>query len=216
MSSNKKFAAYDIETIARIDLSDEVINSFCKTGNLKDKVKIAAKQAEARSKLGAEPLTAMACCGGWYSSEDDQGYMMLNKDSSPEAEQEFLTQYWNKLAEYDVLVGFNCFSFDSRVLLLRAAVNDVEIPFSINRKKYNSTGNHIDLRGVLTDWGTFAAGKLDFFLNMFGLDGKTEGMDGGLVQSYWDEGLHDEIGKYCKNDCEKTFQLFQKIKSYFL
>ena len=216
MSENKKkIAAYDIETIAR-PLPDEVVNEFCKIGNLKDPAKIAAKQAEARSKLGMNPLTAMACCGGWYASDDDQGYIMLKNNGASVDEPIFLREYWQKLAEYDILVGFNCFSFDSRILLLRSAVHNIEIPFRFDRKKYSSAGNHIDLRGVLTDWGTFEAGKLGFFLSMFGLGGKTEGMDGSLVQEFWNEGLHDEIGEYCQQDCKATFQLFQKIKRYFL
>ena len=226
MSDNKKkICAYDIETISR-PLPDEVVNEFCKVGNLKDPAKIAAKQTEARSKLGMNPLTAMACCGGWYASDEDCGYIMMqdagnvnsqdHKYFKAVAEIKFLRDYWNRLAEYDILIGFNCFSFDSRILLLRSAVYNIEIPFRFDRKKYSSSGNHIDLRGVLTDWGTFEAGKLDFFLNMFGLGGKTEGMDGSMVQDYWNEGLHDEIGKYCLQDCKATFQLFQKIKRYFL
>lgn len=212
--NKKKICAYDLETIAR-PLSDEVINELCKTGNLKDPAKIAAKQTEARGKLGMNPLTAKACCGGWYASCDDHGYEIL-KDDSPEAERMFLHKYWERLAMYDVLIGFNCFSFDSRILLFRSAVHNIEIPFSFDRKKYSSAKNHIDLRGVLTDWGTFEAGKLDFFLSMFGLAGKTEGMDGSMVQDYWNEGLHDEIGEYCLQDCKATFQLFEKIKRYFL
>ena len=217
MSDNKKkIAAYDIETIAR-PLSDKVINELCKTGNLKDPDKIAAKQAEFRNKLGADPLTAMPCCGGWYASDEDCGYIMFKDDGVPDVDEEtFLRGYWSKLAEYDILIGFNCFSFDSRILLLRSAVHGIEIPFRFDRKKYSSSGNHIDLRGVLTDWGTFEAGKLGFFLSMFGLGGKTEGMDGSMVQDYWNEGLHDEIGMYCQQDCKATFQLFQKIKRYFL
>jgi predicted PolB exonuclease-like 3'-5' exonuclease len=213
--NKKKIAAYDIETIAR-PLPDEIVNEFCKIGNLKDPIKIAAKQAEARSKLGANPLMAMACCGGWYASDEDCGYVMLSNEGTAFAEQAFLRNYWSKLAEYDVLVGFNCFSFDSRILLLRSAVHNIEIPFRLDRKKYSSSGNHIDVRGVLTDWGTFEAGKLDFFLSMFGLEGKTKGIAGNMVQDYWNEGLHDEIGKYCEQDCKQTFQLFQKIKQYFL
>jgi DNA polymerase elongation subunit (family B) len=188
MSENKKkIAAYDIETIAR-PLPDEVINEFCKVGNLKDPAKIAAKQAEARSKLGMNPLTAMPCCGGWYASDEDCGYIMLesNEHKTPLSEEMFLREYWQKLSEYNVLIGFNCFSFDSRILLLRSAVHDIEIPFRFDRKKYSSSGNHIDLRGVLTDWGTFEAGKLGFFLSMFDLAGKTEGMDGSMVQDYWE------------------------------
>ena len=215
--NKKKICAYDIETIAR-PLPDSVINELCKTGNLKDPDKIAAKQAEFRGKLGADPLTAMACCGGWYASDEDCGYIMLESDEHKTSfsEEMFLREYWQKLSEYDILIGFNCFSFDSRILLLRSAVYGIEIPFRFDRKKYSSSGNHIDLRGVLTDWGPFEIGKLDFFLNMFGLAGKTKGMDGNMVQDYWNEGFHDEIGEYCLQDCKATFQLFQKIKRYFL
>jgi DNA polymerase elongation subunit (family B) len=215
MSNNKKkIAAYDIETIAR-PLPDEVINELCKTGNLKDPIKIIAKQAEFRNKLGADPLTAMPCCGGWYASDEDCGYIILEKQTAV-AEEKFLRKYWERLAMYDVLIGFNSFSFDSKILLLRSAKYDVEIPFRFDRKRYSSAGNHIDIRMVLQDWNTFEAGKLGFFLSMFGLGGKTEGLDGSMVADYWDEGLHDEIGEYCLQDCKATFQLFQKIKRYFL
>lgn len=212
---NKKICAYDIETIARPDLTDEMINEFCKIGNLKDPAKIAAKQAEARSKLGKNPLTAMACCGGWYASDDDCGYFDLS-DAKPASEKILLRKYWSKLAEYDVLIGFNCFSFDSKILMLRAAMHNIEIPFRFDRKRYSSAKNHIDLRMVLQDWNTYEVGKFGFFLSMFGLEGKSEGLDGSMVQDYFDNGLFDEIGEYCVQDCKQTFQLFQKIKGYFL
>ena len=212
--SKKKIAAYDIETIAK-PLPDEIVSELCKVGNLKDPAKIAAKQAEARSKLGANPLTAMPCCGGWYASDEDCGYMMLKKQTAV-AEEKLLREYWEKLSKYDILVGFNSFSFDSKILLLRSAVYSVEIPFKLDRRRYSTTGNHIDIRMILQDWNTFEVGKLEFFLDMFGLGGKTEGMDGSMVQDYWTEGLHDEIGEYCQQDCKATFQLFQKIKRYFL
>jgi len=214
-NKKKKIAAYDLETIAR-PLSDETINELCKTGNLKDEAKIKAKQAEFRNKLGAGPLTAMACCGGWYASDEDCGYIMLKDNGASVDEEIFLREYWKKLAEYDILIGFNCFSFDSKILTLRAAVHGLEIPFSFDRKKYSSAGNHIDLRMVLQDWNTFEAGKLDFFLSMFGLEGKSEGIDGSMVQDYWNEGLHTEIGEYCLQDCKQTFQLYEKIRRYFL
>ena len=214
MNDKKKVAAYDLETIAR-PLPDEIINELCKTGNLKDEKKIAAKRAEFRSMMGANPLTAQPCCGAWFSSDNDCGFIMLEKQTAV-AEEKFLREYWERLAMYDMLIGFNSFSFDSKILLLRSAVYGVEIPFKFDRKRYSTTGNHIDIRMVIQDWNAFEHGKLDFFLNMFGLEGKTEGMDGSMVQDYWNEGLHDEIGKYCLQDCKATFQLFQKIKRYFL
>jgi len=212
--NKKKIAAYDIETIAR-PLADEVIGELCKTGNMTDPVKIAKKQAEFRDKLGADPLTAMPCCGGWYANDELCGYVML-EDASPEAEARFLRKYLTILSQYDILVGFNCFSFDSKILTLRSAVHSIEIPFKFDRKRYSSSGNHIDIRMVLQDWNTFEAGKLGFFLDMFGLESKTDGIDGSQVQDYWDEGLHQDIGEYCLQDCKQTMALFEKIKRYFL
>ena len=215
MNKDKKIAAYDLETIAR-PLSDEVINELCKTGNLQDSAKIAEKRAEFRGKLGINPLTAMPCCGGWYSSEEDSGYMMLNPDASPASEKAFLRDYLAKLSQFDILVGFNCFSFDSKILMIRSAVHGVDIPFKFDRRRYSSSGNHIDIRMVLQDWNTFEAGKLGFFLDMFGLEGKTKGIDGSMVQDYWDNGLHQDIGEYCLQDCKQTMALFERIKRYFL
>ena len=215
MSDKKKIVAYDIETIGR-PLSDEVVNELCKTGNLKDPEKIKAKQAEFRGKLGIDPLTAMACCGGWYASDDDCGYMMMGEAADENAEKAFLRDYLGKLSQFDIMVGFNCFSFDSKILLIRSAVHGIEIPFRFDRRRYSTSGNHIDIRMVLQDWNVFEAGKLSFFLDMFGLDSKSEGIDGSLVQDYWNEGLYKDIGEYCLNDCKQTMALFEKIKRYFL
>jgi len=214
LDMDTKICAFDIETIAR-PLSDETINTFCKLGNLKDPKKIAIKQAETRAKLGANPLTAMACCGGWYASEEDKGYFSLENNSA-EAEKEFLTKYWSQLAKYDLLVSYNGIAFDSRILLFRSAVRDVEIPFHLNRKRYNIKGNHLDLYQILTDCAPYGQGKLDFFLSMFDLGDKTPDIDGSMIQDYYNNGLHKDIGVYCVQDCKQTLKLFHKIKTYFL
>ena len=211
---SKKIAAFDIETIAR-PLSDNMLAAFCKTGNLKDPKKIAAKKAEARLGLGKNPLTAVPCCGGWYADEENCGYIML-KNNSPEAEKAFLEEYLGKLSEFDLLISYNGIGFDSRILLLRACVHGIDVPFKIDRKKYSTTGNHVDLYSILTDWAAFGQGSLDFFLSMMGLQNKTEGIDGSMIQGMWDNQQHDEIGRYNLQDCKVTMELYQKIAPYFL
>ena len=212
--NKKKVATYDLETIAR-PLPDEIINELCKTGNLKDPDKIAAKQAEFRNKLGADPLTAMPCCGAWFSSDEDCGFIMLEKQTAV-AEEKFLREYWERLAMFDILVGFNSMAFDAKILLLRSAVRRINIPFKLSMKRYDITGNHIDIRNVLSGSNPFEAGTLSFYLSMFSLEGKTKGIDGSMVADYWNEGLHDEIGAYCLQDCKATLELFNRIKPYFL
>lgn len=209
-----KICAFDIETIARPNMSDNIINSFVKVGNLKDPAKIAAKKADARLGLGKNPLTAIPCCGGWYSSESDCGYVLLENESI-EAEKTFLIEYLTKLSEFDILVGFNSISFDSKILLLRAAVHGIQLPFELDRKRYSTSGNHLDIRMVLCDWNNFEQGTLSFFLDMFNMSGKIDGMDGSMVQPYWSTGRHEEIGEYCVQDCRATLALHQKLKGYF-
>jgi DNA polymerase elongation subunit (family B) len=142
--------------------------------------------------------------------------MMMGEKGNHLAEKLFLRDYLVKLSQFDILVGFNCFSFDSKILLIRSAVHGIDMPFKFDRKKYSSAGNHIDIRMVLQDWNNFEAGRLSFFLDMFGLESKTEGIDGSQVQDYWNEGLHQDIGEYCLDDCKRTMELFNKIKRYFL
>lgn len=212
---NKAVVAYDLETLPNPHISDEMANLFCKVGNLTDETKIKKKQAEFRSTMGKNPLLAIPCCCGYFSSEQDCGTIML-KDTSLEAEKTMLQEYFEKLAEFEILIGYNSIGFDSRILLLRACALGINIPFKFDRNKYKTTGNHIDLYIVLTDGAPYGQGKLDFFLNLFNLEGKTEGIDGSLVADYWNEGLHQDIANYCLQDCRQTLKLYEKVRHYFL
>jgi len=58
---------------------------------------------------------------------------------------------------------------------------------------------------------------MDFFARKYLGHGKTEGIDGAMVQSYFDMGLHDEIAQYCEEDTRITYDLYLKcLKSGIL
>lgn len=53
--------------------------------------------------------------------------------------------------------------------------------------------------------------KLDDIAKFFGLEGKTEGMDGGQVYNYYLNNDYETIYKYCKNDVAVTRQIHKMM-----
>jgi 3'-5' exonuclease len=51
---------------------------------------------------------------------------------------------------------------------------------------------------------------MDLLLKMIGMPGKT-GMDGSMVQEYFESGRLDEIHRYCRNDVVQTYFLFLRV-----
>lgn len=211
----KKIIAIDLETIANpavLDFLPEVKPS----GTLKDPKKIAAdiakKQAKQITDMGMSPLTNIICCTGWWDSDGNSGAIMLD-EATDEAEKDLLLESWALFEKYGHFVTFNGRSFDLRCLLLHGVGHGIRPSVNIDKGRYNRVGsNHTDLRGILAGEDKFAPGKLDFFAKKFLGDHKTEGIDGGLVQGYYDLELFDEIKEYCIKDTEITYRLFEMVK----
>ena len=115
------------------------------------------------------------------------------------------------LSEYDHFVTFNGRPFDMRVLLMHGITHEIRPSVNIDSGRYNR-GNHTDLRQILAGTDMYAPGKLDFFCKKFLGDQKTEDIDGKLVQSYFDLGLHEDIATYCEQDCNLIFKLYQRVE----
>lgn len=211
----KKIIAIDLETIANKAMTP-FLPEVSANKTLKDPVKVAAdienKKKDQISKMGLDPMLNLICCSGWCS-EKGSGALFI-RDDSEEAEKELLLSFWEILSEYDQFVTFNGRSFDIRCIHLHGITHGIRPPFIIDMGKYNRPGsNHIDLRGILSGESTFAPGKLDFYCKKFLGVGKMEGIDGALVQSYYDMGMHEDILLYCTDDAEKTFNLFKKVEA---
>jgi predicted PolB exonuclease-like 3'-5' exonuclease len=76
------------------------------------------------------------------------------------------------------------------------------------RQEYNQ--HHLDLFQLLT------AHKYDFkslryFLMLYGVGGKINGIDGSLVYPMWKEGMYKEIQEYCEHDVLQTAALFRRV-----
>jgi predicted PolB exonuclease-like 3'-5' exonuclease len=205
----KKILVFDLETIANptcINIMPEVVANKTFKDPEKISADIESKKKAQREEMGLDPLTNIICCAGWYS-EQGPGQIIL---TGIESEKQLLEAWWDVAEGFDHFVSFNGRAFDMRCLLLHGMAHGVRPSVSIDSGRYNHPGgNHTDLRPVLAGEGQFAKGKLDFFAKLFLKDHKTEGIDGALVQQYWDAGFTEEIGIYCGKDCEITWNLYQ-------
>ncbi len=212
----QKIIAIDLETIADPSALD-ILPEVKPAGNLKDPAKIEADIADKKKKqileMGMSPLLNMICCAGWYDSNHQSGAFTLT-EATPEAEKELLIQFWDHLSKYDHFVTFNGRAFDLRCLYMHGIIHGIRPAVNIDKGRYNKTGsNHTDVRLILAGEDKFATGKLDFFAKKFLGDHKTEGIDGELVQGYWEMSLTDDIKEYCIKDCELTYRLFEKVRT---
>ncbi len=167
---------------------------------------ISKQKKDQIKKMGLDPMLNMICCAG-YCSDDGPGSIML-ADETAESESRLIEKFWVVASQYDHFVTFNGRPFDFRCLHLHGTKHNIMPSINIDKGKYNR-GNHTDLRQVFYGSDTFAKGKLEFIAQHFLGRGKTEGIDGAMVQDYWDIGLHDDIEKYCEEDCQITYDLYK-------
>lgn len=210
-----KVAALDLETIADktcLDFMPEVkVN-----GKLKDPAKIKLDIAEKKIKqiadMGLEPTMNLICCAGWCDEENGPQSLSI-QDGTHEAEKDLLLKFWDVLENYDHFVTFNGRSFDLRCMYLHGITHGIRPSVDIDRGRYNRAGsNHTDLREILAGSGQFAKGKLDFFCKKYLGIGKLEGIDGAMIQSYFDIGLYEDIKKYNLQEVGLMFDLFKKVE----
>ncbi len=211
-----KDLAVDLETIAD-PLAISMLPEPKPKGNLKDpekiKADIADKKAKQIAKMGLEPFQSLICVFGWENNKGESGQIKLKDDKS---ERTLLKEAWGIIKQHDRLISFNGNGFDVPMMKIHSILNQITPTMDISTKKYGSlNSNHIDLRNILFQGDAFAKGTLDFICKRVLGIGKTEGMDGSLVQGYWDDGRIDEIAAYCKDDVSRTMELFERMKPVF-
>jgi predicted PolB exonuclease-like 3'-5' exonuclease len=209
----KKVIAFDLETVA-----DPACMSFLPEikakSTLKNPEKIRLDIKEKKEKqiveMGMNPLTNLIVCAGLYDGFNEPQTISIEK-ATHENEKLLIESLWKIFEKYDHFITFNGRSFDLRCIHLHGIIHGIRPSINIDKGKYNR-GNHTDLREILAGPEMFAKGKMDFFCHKFLGTGKMEGIDGSMVQEYFNMGLHDDIAKYCEDDAVKTFRLYEKVE----
>jgi predicted PolB exonuclease-like 3'-5' exonuclease len=132
------------------------------------------------------------------------------------SEEGLVREFWRRAEDFrGCVVSFNGHRFDFPVLELAAMRHGIAVPSYFGapdspRSRY-SPGRHLDLCDFLTNYGTVGLrGGMDLLL-MIGMPGKT-GMNGAMVQDYFDNARLDEIHRYCRCDVIQTYFLFLRVE----
>ncbi len=131
-------------------------------------------------------------------------------------------QFWKGWKHYDqpTLVTFNGRGYDLPVLELAAYRFGITLPewFNVEARSYDQARNrynvhaHIDLMDLVSNFGASrVSGGLNLLANLIGKPGKT-GVDGSMVQGFYDEGRVEEINDYCRCDVLDTYFVFLRSR----
>ncbi len=112
------------------------------------------------------------------------------------------------------LVSFNGKNFDLPVLKYRAMRYEIEAAWLYKSgDKWNNYNQkysldwHCDLADAFSDFGASSRIKMNEVCACLNLPGKT-GVDGSMVQEYFDQGRLQEIRNYCETDVINTYLLY--------
>jgi len=150
---------------------------------------------------------------GWHEG-GPRGFKRFEGD-----ERELLEEFWRTLGRARRIVTFNGRAFDGPYLMLRSALLGVAPSMNLAGQRF-SIDPHCDLSDVLTFHGAIGYDRtygLDYWCRRFGITSpKEEGLEGSLVQGYYESGRLEEIVQYCARDVQATAELYQRLQGTLL
>jgi predicted PolB exonuclease-like 3'-5' exonuclease len=212
------FAIVDIET--RVD--KHLLNqSFFARENLSDQEAYERYREQLRGRDGSDffPLTLHVPISIAVGNADEDRILRAVESLALTgySEETLVREFWTRAERFDgCLVTFNGRRFDLPVLELSALRYGIAAPsyFSADdstRSRHNSQ-RHLDLYHFLTNYGAVGLrGGMNLLLKMIGMPGKT-GLDGSMVQEYFEAGRIEEIHRYCRTDVIQTYFLFLRVE----
>lgn len=213
-----KTLSLDIETIAdpsKIDQLPPVEAAKSLKDSAKIQADIAEKQQAQRDKMGLDPTTNLICSLATRDVDTgEENAWLLNPDLSNE--REILENFWELAHQYDKFVTFNGIAFDVPVIRFHSMIHQVRPSVDIACNKYR-IDNHIDIRMILANGDQYAKGDQDYYCKLIlGPDqGKPAGIDGSMVQQFWDAGLYNEIKEYNMDEVRKLRLLYHRLLGYY-
>lgn len=217
--------AFDIETMPIQAKIGELPEPEIKLGNLKDPVKIAEKQAEARAeqvaKMALNPLYGRIVCAVFICAESAP--LRLTAGDDDEEERELIRSCFREMAGAHgggyagppQLTSWNGATFDLPFLFKRALLLRIPIPKTVGSldrwcKRYATTP-HADLMQIWSGWDSRSYAKLDDVAGaVFGEHKIGIGFEEfpELVKS--EEG-RNRIADYCEQDTRLTLKLYHRF-----
>ena len=123
------------------------------------------------------------------------------------------------LAESGKVCWHNIKWFDLPFIIKRMMKHWIELPNALKFywKKPWDLENIVDTLDIRKCWVFNWYGSLDLICNFLWITSpKDWGIDGSLVQDFYNKGKQEEILKYCIRDVEATMSLYEYFKKYNL
>lgn len=212
------FAVFDVET--RID--KHLLNQVYFEGqSLADNDAFERHRDDLKKRRGSDffPITLHVPISIAIGSVgDDHALRSIDSLALDNYSEEALArEFWSRAERFSgCMVSFNGRRFDLPVLELAALRHGISAPMhfgeeSLARHRY-SPARHFDLMDYLTNYGAVPLpGGINLLLKMIGMPGK-RGMNGSMVQEYFEAGRLDEIHRYCRSDVVQTYFLFLRVQ----
>jgi 3'-5' exonuclease len=155
----------------------------------------------------------VACIGALVAERID-GVWNVRSLGAPHmgerSEAELLQTFVDRVAELrPQMVTFKGSSFDLPVLRYRAMINRVSAPgLECRRYWYRYSDDCLDLCDALASYSPGGKISLHELCCALGFPGKPEGMDGGEVDRYVQEGRIGDVAAYCETDVVNTYRIW--------
>ncbi len=172
---------------------------------------IEARKKEMVDRFGLDPTTGRIVCIGLLDAESETKEAYYGTD-----DRVVLTSFWEYVArtQPDLFVTFNGKSFDFPYINIRSAILEISPSVPLPTRRY-TTSPHFDVREVLAGYDRHRRGTLDYFCAIFGIPSPKTELSGSQIGKAFEEGRHEEIGRYCLADCQATARLYQKLKGFY-
>ena len=213
--------AFDIETMPILSKIGELPEPEVKLGNLKDPVKIAEKQAEARAeqvaKMALNPLYGRIICAVFFDAE--AAPVRLTAGDDDEEERELIRGCFRVMAGGVTgpprLATWNGVGFDLPFLFKRALLLYVFIPKAVGSldrwcKRYATTP-HADLMQIWSGWDSRSYAKLDDVAGAVFREHKIGISFEEFPELVKSEEGRNRIADYCEQDTRLTLKLYHRF-----
>lgn len=226
---------FDIETIPCQIIPAECLPQFdpgsVAHGNTTDPAKRKTKELREREKfnntitkkMSISPDLCQLCtfAGIRFDTETDEALETVAIQVTDD-DLEAVADGWEAIQQMYLkrtpIVTFNGRGFDFPVMLHRAMLQDVVVDPAVYRNLTPRYGGpyHYDLMEILADYDKNRWRSMDFYLKLFGIGAKTDGMDGSKVYDTWMNGHFDQIKSYCIDDVLSTCRLFARVQPWIV
>lgn len=167
------------------------------------------------TKYSLHPLRCRIVTLGWAVGKNPVRSIVATNDDD---ERLLLRAWWMLIADPERQhCGFNTLNFDLGTLCFRSLILGIHPTRSLNRSKWSSNREAIDLYQKLFPFGSPDGGGADCksICRSLGIEIPAGEMDGSQVLGLWDAKDFDGIGKYVESDVTIERELFYRTADVF-